>query len=121
MEESKELKVGDTATYAIADKVVTMAPVTLGKMKRAMEAFKNKDVDSFEMMREHLFEILSNGKNEFLDRAWIEENVTLPQATRIISDMRIINGLGDTSFFPAGAPKEPKEIRDLSGAATPSV
>lgn len=117
--ESKELKVGDTATYDIAGKKVVLKPVTLGKMKKAVEAFKRKDGDTFEMMQEHLFEVLGNGENAFATREWISNNVTMPQATKIISDMRIVNGLERSDFFQAGSPT--KEVRDLSGSATPSV
>lgn len=123
MEESKDLKAGDTATYQIADKIVTLKPVTLGKMKKAMVAFQQQDKDTFEMMRDHLKAILDNGANQFATAEWIEDNVTMPMATRIISDMRTVNGLGENGFFQAGGAKTPSpETRDLSGAApTPSA
>ncbi len=120
--ESKELKSGDTATYEIAGKKVVLKPVTLGRMKKAMEAFKDKDGDTFEMMQKHLLEILTNSDNDFMSLDWIADNVTMPIATQIVNDMRIINGLERNNFFQEGVPKaEPRESRDLSGQATPSV
>lgn len=118
MEESKDLKAGDTAYYQIGDKTVVLKPVTLGKMKKAMMAFQEKDKDTFDMMRDHLMAILDNGNNPFVTQEWIEGNITMPIATRIIEDMRIVNGLGENGFFqPGGAKTLPVETRDLSGAA----
>lgn len=120
--ESKELKVGDTATYQIAGKTITLKPVTLGRMKKAMTAFAivpGKNTDTFDMMQEHLYEILSNGDNAFATREWIGNNVTMPVASQIISDMRIVNGLEQKDFFSTGSPA--KETRELNGQATPSA
>lgn len=123
MEESKDLKTGQTTQYQIEGKTVVLKPLTLGKMKRAMAAFQKKDVDTFEMMAGALVEILANGDNKFATREWINDNVTLPMATEIIADMRKVNGLED--FFQTGATKStpaPLETRNLSEKTpTPSV
>jgi hypothetical protein len=123
MNESTELKSGDTATYNIGGLKVTMVPCTLGKMKKAIDVFKDGDKDSFEMIQEHIFQILSNGQNDFATREWINENLTMPLAVQIMTHMRIINGLEQNGFFQkAGAMTlKPLEVRDLSEAETRSV
>lgn len=120
MEESKELKTGQTAQYEIEGKTVVMKPLTLGKMKKAMMAFQKKS-DTFEMMQEALFEILS-GNNEFATREWINNNVTMPQATQIINDMRKVNGMEDFLGERERKPAATLETRDLiEKTPTPSV
>lgn len=118
MEESKDLKAGMESSYTIGGKTVKMKPLTLGKMKKATQVFQKKGADTFDMMLDSLFEILSNGENVFATREWINDNVTMPLATQILSDMRTINGLGDNNgFFQAAAPAAkslPTESRDLT-------
>lgn len=114
MEESKDLKTGETTSYEIGGKTVTLKPVTLGKMKRAMDAFMAKDADTFEMIQNHLVEILANGTNEFATKDWISENVTLPMANKMIDDMRAINGLEKKDFLRKGAAESGEKVtRDL--------
>lgn len=122
MTESKELKAGETTTYDVNGKVLKLKPVTLGKMKKAMEAFMAKDVDTFEMIQNHLVEIFANGENDFATKEWIADNVTLPMANRMIDDMRAINGLEKRDFLKGGATEAIKVERDLVELKpTPSV
>lgn len=123
MEESKDLKAGMRTSYLIGETTVRLKPLTLGKMKKSMEAFKKEDGDTFEMMLESLFHILDNGENPFATREWINDNVTMPLASTLITDMRVINGLD--GFFPTRArpPETPPLVqRDLvESTPTPSV
>lgn len=125
-DESKDLKTGMTTTYEIEGKKVVLKPTTLGKMKKAMAAFQKKNADTFDMMQDHIFEILNNGFNDFATKEWIADNISLPMASQIINDMRAINGLGNNDFFQTGGAKvsteNQKEIRDLTEKTpTPSV
>lgn len=124
MDESKELKAGMTATYEIGGKTVTLKPVTLGKMKKAMAVFSSGTQDPFDAMADHLAEILANGSNDFATREWIADNMTMLEATQVIEDSRKVNGMADGSFFRNGseAGKAKREIRDLiEDTPTPSV
>lgn len=116
MGESTDLKTGETTSYKIGGKTVVLKPVTLGKMKKAVMVFQKKGSDTFDMMIDHLVEILNNGENSFANRQWLEDNVTLPQANQIISDMRKVNGMGSENF-QNGAAKSPSEVRDLTEKA----
>ena len=105
MQESKDLKTGDQTSYEILGQKVILKPVTLGKMKKTMEAFKRENADTFEMMIDALVEILANGQNPFATREWIAESVTMPTASQMIADFRTINGLGENGFFQTGTGK----------------
>lgn len=116
MEESKDLKTGDTTSYEIGGKTVKLKPATLGKMKKAMAAFTmapGQTMDTFDMIQNHLTEILSNGENDFVTKDWIADNITLPMANKMIDDMRAINGLEKRDFLKKGAAETGKVTRDL--------
>lgn len=123
MDEAKDLKAGMTVTYKIGGRMVNLKPVTLGRMKKAMGAFTGGAADPFDAMQDYLVEILADA-NRFADKTWIADNVTLPDATRMIEDSRKINGMGEGGFFQPGATRlaEPREMRDLTEETpTPSV
>lgn len=118
-----DVKTGQTKEYEVGGKRLTLKPVTLGKMKKAMGAFMKKDGDAFDMMLDHLTVILDNGCNPFATREWLEDNITLPQANEMVTDMRAMNGLGSNDFFRMGAaPAVKNETRELlEKTPTPSV
>lgn len=112
MTESEDLDTGATTSYKINKKIVVLKPLTLGKLKKAMSAWQ-LDGDNIDKIHAYVYEILSNGENDFATREWIENNVTLPMANKLIERMMAINGTN--SFFQAGDAKEkaPAETRDL--------
>ncbi len=119
-----DVKMGDTKTVEVGGKKLFLKPVTLGKMKRAILAFKNSDADPFETMLQYLTEVLNSEENNFANRQWLEDNMTLPVANEIINDMRIINGMGGADAFPAGAEKlkiVEKDLPESSNKETPSA
>ncbi len=114
MEESEDLDTGATTSYKIKGQTVVLKPLSLGKLKKAMMAWKI-DGDNIEKIHQYLFEILSNGENKFATKEWIADNITLPAANRLIDRMMTINGTN--TFFPAGGAKAKTgavETRDLA-------
>lgn len=109
---SDELTVGSSTTYEIGGKTVTLAPAALGKIKRALNGLTDSNVDVFDRLRNTVAELLANGKNDFATPEWIEENVTMPDATRIVSDARVINGLGENGFFGKGSTTQTRELEE---------
>lgn len=112
MTESEDLDTGATTSFKIKKHTVVLKPLALGKLKKAMMAWKG-DGDNVDKIHAYLFEVLSNGENEFATREWIGDNITLPMANKIIERMMAINGTN--TFFQAGGAKEktPAETRDL--------
>ena len=118
----QETQIGQSKTYNIAGRSLSLKPLALGKMKKATMIFSQKDKDSVELLAEYLLCIFDNGENDGLTKDWINDNVTMVMAQQIIDDSRKMNGLG--GFFPKGpAPAEqPKVERPLEETApTPSV
>lgn len=108
-----EIKVGQNVTYEIGGRTLTLKPLTLGKIKRAMDSFGKDEGDQFRRIAAYLSNVFENGVNEGIDFQWILENITLPQATQIIEDSQKINGLN--SFFPkATETPSPMIEKDLS-------
>ena len=95
-----QLTVGQSTTYEIAGRSLKLKPMTLGRMKKATLIFAEKSDDSMEIVARYIMATFDNGENKELSIEWITENMTLPEAQKIIDDSRIVNGLG--SFFPKG-------------------
>lgn len=114
MEESEDLDTGATTSYKISKQKVVLKPLSLGKLKKAMMAWRIEG-DNVDKIHEYVFEILANGSNPFATREWISDNITLPMANKLIDAMMKINGT--STFFPAGDAKAKTgaaETRDLA-------
>jgi len=114
----QKVEVGGTVTYEISDKKLVLKPTSVGRMKRAMMALKG-DGDMFDNIVAYMSVIFEGGANDFATKEWLEENVTMPQANKIIDDMRVINGMGQ-SFFPKGEPAKVTE-KDLEESPAPAI
>jgi hypothetical protein len=117
----EKLQVGQSVKYEIARRTLTLKPLPLGKMKRATLIFAEPSGGDMETIAKYVAAILDNGLNANLTTEWIMENVSLPEAQRIIEDSRTVNGLG--SFFQRGEPSvEIKTERPLEETTpTPSA
>ncbi len=120
--EEKKLQLGDEAKSKIAGKDVVMKPLTLGRMKKAMMIFQSKDGDAFDMMQRAIVEILSP-INDFVTNEWVADNVTMNEATKILMDMRTINGISSQKDFQDGPEKPAIRVENelLEKAPIPSV
>lgn len=118
---SEPLTVGQSVEYTVADRTLKLKPLALGRMKKAMLIFQEKGSDNLETIAKYLLTILDNGTNHDLTMEWILDNVTMPEAQKIMDDSRIINGLG--SFFQTRTAEQPKTERPLDETIplTPSV
>ncbi len=109
-ERSPELKAGDSATYQVKGKTITLEPLPIGKLKGVFGVLSNPVKDDLAVtIADYLLLVLDVEAHPFLTREWIEKNVTLPIYNQIVQDATKINGL--TSFLN-GEKRTEKELRE---------
>lgn len=110
----KVLKSGDDVTYSIGGKNLILSPMPWGKLKKvfalvsdsasAISGDLTNDPSRFmkwvsdlliNQADDFLIMLFDKQKNEFLDKDWIDQNITLMQIQQIISDAIIVNGVTD--------------------------
>jgi hypothetical protein len=105
----KDIRQGGSAEFQIADKVISVEAMTLGKLKNVflliMEVSKGAQSGDVmfipQIMDNYLFKVIplliDTKKFAFMTQEWVEENMTMPQLREIFNAAVEINGLKD--FF----------------------
>ncbi len=117
MEETKVLQPGETAVYKMGDVALKLIPLPLGKLKKALDAIKNLNTENLStMLADYMLAIFDKDQNEFLTNEWIDNNMTVPMAQRIIQDFSMVNGLPNfLQEMPAKKPLAATEVRPVQG------
>lgn len=116
MTESHALKPGETATYTVKGKTLTMEPVPIGKLKEVIRVLSNPDPEDISKTVVAWFGAAFDPEtHDFLTPEWIQKNVSLPLYNQIVKDALAINGVGN--FQNGDAPQ--RETRPLVESQTP--
>jgi len=110
----KVSKSGDTVTYPIGGKELILSPMPWGNLKKVFTMVSESaavisgqitnDPQKFMKWISSLLEtqaddllllLFDKKKNEFLNKEWIEENLTLNSIQQIIADAIMVNGVKD--------------------------
>lgn len=131
----KKLQAGDSVTYEIDGKKLIMDPIPWGRLKKVIALVSesatgiNDDLMNnqakfmawigtmIEKRMDDLFPLLFNEKkNDFFNKEWVEDNLTLLQIQQIVLDAITINGVQDfldkkglgksVAFTPDPVPKK---------------
>ena len=107
-----ELKAGGTHTFTVGDYQLVVEPIPYGNMKKIIRIIMdvvektNKAGDNTVLSIPVLFEtyldqfvplLFKPSKHPFLNKEWIDNNLTIPDMREIVEAAIAVNGLGD--FF----------------------
>lgn len=118
---SEELKAGDSVEFKIGGKVLVVEPIPYGNVKKVfkivfgvIEKLTDKTDETAVMRVPKILEeninlflplLFKKGKYDFLNDAWIDDNMTLNDIRKIIEAAVKVNGLED--FFAKMGSQKP--------------
>lgn len=136
-------KSGETMKYEVGGKTLVLEPITYGRLKKLLalmanvwdEAMKAAAGDTVAFVRKctdlvqenmgAIFPLLFDPtKHDFMNEAWLDNNLTIPLAKQIVEDAIKVNELEDffrqRGLLGKGEPAAPaREVRSLT-ERTPS-
>ena len=149
MSEENEAKLGGRVSYKVDDKTLILEPIPFKRLSKLLTSvvglikeFSSKQEMSNEdylerlpgLVEDHGMKILpllfSPKKHAFINKEWIEENMTLPVVVDIFKQTIVINGLQDflgKKAVEAGVatppvePTKPVEPRSVTMTEIPPV
>ena len=135
MNEKKELKAGDDVTYSINGNDIIMRPIPFGRIKKIMKIVFNA-IDEFgedgqtnsaflrklpELIEKNIDQLLTlifdTNVYKFINKEWIDDNITIPLSVNIFDDAIKINGLSD--FFSKMTRKTGQEVKEKKNPVEP--
>jgi hypothetical protein len=122
MEESKDLKAGDTAKYKVGDETLIIEPMPFGRLKKVLNIVINAvgklgklegmDATAYipQLLEENIAPLMQlvfdKKKHPFINDEWVDDNITFYNMREIAEKVIMVNGLKD---FLARMGKEGKQ------------
>lgn len=124
----KNLQAGDSVTYEINGKKLIMDPIPWGRLKKIIKLVSDSSsgitddlmnnqalfmkwiAEMIEKRMDDLFPLFFDSKkNNYFNKEWVEDNLTLLQIQKIVMDAITINGVQDFLDKGVGSLRPPKK------------